>query len=42
MLGGKDVGKIEIGLVGKTVSKTKTVENFVQLTNKHEGGSQHA
>ena len=32
---GEDVGKIEIGLFGKTVPKT--VENFVQLANKPEG-----
>ena len=34
-IGGEDVGKIEIGLFGKTVPKT--VENFVQLANKPEG-----
>merc|ERR1712228_598439 len=32
---GEDIGKIEIGLFGKTVPKT--VENFVQLANKPEG-----
>ena len=32
---GENVGKIEIGLFGKTVPKT--VENFVQLANKEEG-----
>jgi len=34
-IGGEDIGKIEIGLFGKTVPKT--VENFVQLANKPEG-----
>merc|ERR1711872_896157 len=32
---GENIGKIEIGLFGKTVPKT--VENFVQLANKEEG-----
>merc|ERR1712241_745473 len=32
---GESVGKIEIGLFGKTVPKT--VENFVQLSNNPEG-----
>merc|ERR1711953_232997 len=32
---GENVGKIEIGLFGKTVPKT--VENFVQLSQKDEG-----
>merc|ERR1711953_515995 len=32
---GENVGKIEIGLFGKTVPKT--VENFVQLSQKEEG-----
>jgi len=32
---GENIGKIEIGLFGKTVPKT--VENFVQLANKPEG-----
>merc|ERR1719340_273826 len=34
-IGGEEIGKIEIGLFGKTVPKT--VENFVQLANKPEG-----
>ena len=32
---GENIGKIEIGLFGKTVPKT--VDNFVQLSNKPEG-----
>ena len=32
---GESIGKIEIGLFGKTVPKT--VENFVQLAQKEEG-----
>ena len=32
---GESVGKIKIGLFGKTVPKT--VENFVQLSNNPEG-----
>merc|ERR1712011_11835 len=34
-IGGEAAGKIEIGLFGKTVPKT--VDNFVQLSNKPEG-----
>merc|ERR1711970_1677047 len=34
-IGGDEVGKIEIGLFGKTVPKT--VENFVELAKKPEG-----
>ena len=33
--GGEDVGRVEIGLFGKTVPKT--VENFYQLALKPEG-----
>lgn len=34
-IGGEDIGKIVIGLFGKTVPKT--VENFFQLAQKPEG-----
>jgi cyclophilin family peptidyl-prolyl cis-trans isomerase len=34
-IGGEDVGRVEIGLFGKTVPKT--VENFFQLAQKPEG-----
>merc|ERR1712183_981762 len=34
-IGGEEVGRIEIGLFGKTVPKT--VENFVELAKKPEG-----
>jgi len=34
-IGGENVGKIEVGLFGKTVPKT--VENFVELAKKPEG-----
>lgn len=34
-VGGKEIGKIKIGLFGKTVPKT--VENFFQLCNRPEG-----
>ncbi|UYV71781.1 Ppib [Cordylochernes scorpioides] len=32
-LGGEDIGRVEIGLFGRTVPKT--VKNFVELCNKH-------
>ncbi|GLH06190.1 Peptidyl-prolyl cis-trans isomerase [Gryllus bimaculatus] len=34
-IGGKDVGRVEIGLFGKTVPKT--VKNFVELAQKPQG-----
>lgn len=34
-IGGKDVGRIEIGLFGKTVPKT--VKNFVELAKREQG-----
>merc|ERR1712029_1050367 len=34
-IGGEEIGRIEIGLFGKTVPKT--VENFVELAKKPEG-----
>lgn len=36
-MGGEDIGRIEIGLFGKTVPKTVT--NFVELAKKEELGT---
>merc|ERR1711890_119174 len=39
-VGGEAIGRIEIGLFGKTVPKT--VENFVELAKKPEGATKGA